>query len=74
MTTFCPFYEDITVSRPSPKALYRKTVREDVDDDILTKQYFPRAHKEQYLVIKRGSLLIAAVANRSLVAGRERGQ
>jgi hypothetical protein len=28
----------------NPKTLYNKTVQENVDDDRLTKQYFPRAH------------------------------
>jgi hypothetical protein len=30
-----------------PKTLYRKTVRINVDDDILTKQNFPRVHTDR---------------------------
>jgi hypothetical protein len=31
--------------RLGPKTLYKKTVQHNVDDDILTKQCFPRAHR-----------------------------
>jgi hypothetical protein len=31
--------------RWTPKILCRKTVRENVDDDFLTEQYFPRVQK-----------------------------
>jgi hypothetical protein len=32
-------------SRYGSKTLYKKTVQHNVDEDILTKQCFPRAHR-----------------------------
>jgi hypothetical protein len=42
-------------------------VREDVDYDILKKQYLPRAHMEERRELETG--LIAVGVNSSLVAG-----
>jgi hypothetical protein len=35
-----------------PKTLHRKTVQENVDDDILKQQYFHRAQKEERRELK----------------------
>jgi hypothetical protein len=40
-------------------------VRENVDDDILTKKHFPIAHKEEREKVKKNGL-IAVEANSSL--------
>jgi hypothetical protein len=47
------------------------TLRNNVDTDILTVQYFSRAHREETKEMETG--LIAVGANSSLVVGRERG-
>ncbi len=52
------------------KILYKKNVRETVDDNILTEQYFPRAHTEQRNKLE--TCLITVGANSSLVLGREK--
>jgi hypothetical protein len=57
---------------PPPKTLHRKTVQENVDDNILTKRYFPRAHPEEKKELETG--LITRWANSSLVIRGERRQ
>jgi hypothetical protein len=47
-------------------------VRENVDDDISTQQYFPRPHREDGRELETG--LMTGGANSSLVVRRERGQ
>jgi hypothetical protein len=45
----------------------RKSVLQNVDEDILTKQYFLSAHKEERKGLETG--LIGVLANDSLVFG-----
>jgi hypothetical protein len=47
------------------------TLQNNVDIDILTVQYFSRAHREETKEMETG--LIAVGANSGLVVGRERG-
>jgi hypothetical protein len=35
---------DCSLPGSNPKTLYKKTLQDNVDDNRLTKQYFPRAH------------------------------
>ncbi len=62
-----------TVVSPPPDltcTVYRKTVEENADDHILTKQYFPRAHREERRELKTG--LIVVRANSGQLFDRER--
>jgi hypothetical protein len=43
-----------------PKTLYWKTVREKADCDILTKQYFPRAHTIERREYETGLIVVGA--------------
>jgi hypothetical protein len=52
--------------------LCRKTVVENEEEDILTKQYFPLAHSAERKELETVS--VAVGANSSLVVERERGQ
>ncbi len=54
------------------ETLYRKMVGENGDDNILTKQYFPRAHTEERKEWETG--LIPVGANSNQVVGVEREQ
>jgi hypothetical protein len=55
-----------------PKTLYWKTVREKADDDILTKQYFPRAHTIERREYETGLIIVGA--NSSQRSGGKRDQ
>jgi hypothetical protein len=49
--------------------VYRKTVQENGDDDILTKQYFPRAHThtEERRELLTGVIVVRADTNEWLL-------
>jgi hypothetical protein len=53
-----------------PKTLYWKTVREKADDDILTKEYFRRAHTIERREYETGWIVVGA--NSSQRWGKER--
>ncbi len=58
--------------RARPKTIYRKTVQENADDYILTKQYFPRAHTEERRELKTG-LIVVTANNGQLLTKKECG-
>jgi hypothetical protein len=56
--------------RARPKTLYRKSVQENLDDHILTKQYFSRAHTEERRELETG-LIVVKANNGQLLTERE---
>jgi hypothetical protein len=52
--------------RVGDKDIFKKTEREHVDDNLVSKQYFPRAHMKERKLLETGS--IAVGANSSLAA------
>jgi hypothetical protein len=47
--------------------IYRKPVREKADDNIWTKQYFPRAHTEARKELETGFIILKANRSQHLV-------
>jgi hypothetical protein len=45
-----------------PKTVYRKIVEENGDDDLLTKQYFPRSQTEERRELLTDLIVVRAVA------------
>jgi hypothetical protein len=51
--------------------MYRKTVRENVDDDILTQQYFPGAHLEERIELETGLIIVRVNSGQRFGAERD---